>query len=431
MIKTMGAFLSGEDVARKQDVDSTYLKQSEAVSDYVRRAPYDEDQKGIRRDLIKYTDDGILGIRGGYDGTMKNIYDGYNGELTTLRGGYGGNLTGLQSDLTTLFEKDINTLRGTYAGNLSELQTSFNDNIGTWRGGYQGNLGDLQNRFNTDISTLRGNYKGNLSDLQSGFNDNIGILRGTYEGNLSDLQTTLSSNLSNQMTSLRGGYEGNLSGLETKLTTNFNNDINKLRGNYQGNLSELQVNLTDEFNNELTTLRGAYGGNLSDLQGNLTKTFDEQINTLRGGYDGNLSGLRNEYNTKYNTLDQSFNEFKNQTYVNDKADILKKAKEIEDLINQEAGDIKTKFDNDLAAFKADYNKQLGNYALNSRVDGLNKAIDAGLTPEEVLTIKTIINSSNFSNLFNDLKKRGVITDVATPTPAQFLRHLRSRNYIIY
>ena len=33
----MGAFLSGEDVARKQDVQATYLSQSDAVNDYVRK----------------------------------------------------------------------------------------------------------------------------------------------------------------------------------------------------------------------------------------------------------------------------------------------------------------------------------------------------------------------------------------------------------
>ncbi len=270
-----------------------------------------------------------------------------------------------------------------------------------------------------------------MTDLQTGFNDNIKTLKGTYEGNLSDLQSTLSSDYTNRFTSLRGGYEGNLAGLETTLSTNLNTDINKLRGNYQGNLSDLEVNLSNEFNNELTTLRGAYQGNLPDLQTNLTKTFSDELALLKGGYEGNLSGLRNEYNSKYNTIDQSFNEFKNQTYTTDKADILRRAKEIEELINKESSDIKTKFDSDLASFKADYNQRLGNYALNTRVDNLNKTIDSGLTAEEIFNIKTIINSSNFSNLFNDLKKRGVITDTVVPGPATFLRHLRSRNYIIY
>jgi hypothetical protein len=141
--------------------------------------------------------------------------------------------------------------------------------------------------------------------------------------------------------------------------------------------------------------------------------------------------MRTESNSKYATIEQLFNEFKNQTYATDKADLLRRAKEIEDLINTESSDIKTKFDTEIAAFKADYNQRLGNYALNSRVDGLNKAIDAGLTPEEVLTIKTVINSNNFTNLFKDLKNRGIITDTVVPAPAAFLRHLRSRNYIIY
>jgi hypothetical protein len=82
----MGAFLSSEDVARKQDVDSTYLKQSEAVSDYVRRTPYDEDQKGMRSEYQKYTNERITGVRGGYTDTMKKIDDDYN--LADLRLGY-------------------------------------------------------------------------------------------------------------------------------------------------------------------------------------------------------------------------------------------------------------------------------------------------------------------------------------------------------
>jgi hypothetical protein len=45
--------------------------------------------------------------------------------------------------------------------------------------------------------------------------------------------------------------------------------------------------------------------------------------------------MRTESNSKYATIEQLFNEFKNQTYATDKADILRRAKEIEDLINTE------------------------------------------------------------------------------------------------
>jgi len=416
----MGAFLSGEDVARRQDVDSTYLKQSEAVSDYVRRSPYDEDQKGMISGYKKYTDDGIAGVRGGYVGTMKKIDEDYRSDINKLKGGYENNLLFLNTDLSSKFGESINALKGTYNGSLSDLEEAL-------KGTYKGSLSDLETGYNSQFDILKDDYEGNLTKLQQSFKDDVDVLKGTYKGSLSELE----NGYNNQFASLKGTYTGNLSGLETKLSGNLDDAIGKLRGTYTDNLSNLKVNLSNEFNDELVTLKAAYKTDLSVLDSRLTKDISDRDIALRGGYEGNLSSMRTESNSKYATIDQLFNEFKNQTYATDKADILRRAKEIKDLINKESSDIKSKFDTELAAFKADYNQRLGTYALNSRVDNLNKTIDAGLTAEEIFTIKTIINSSNFSNLFKDLKTRGIITDTVVPAPAAFLRHLRSRNYVIY
>ncbi len=348
----MGAFLSGENVARQQDVEANFLSQVDANRDYVRRIPYEEDKNTLRREFTQNINESISGLRGGYNDSLKQMNDDYSNRFNTLRGGY--------------------------QGNLSELNNS------------------LSGKINSDIMNLRGEYT---------------------TGNLSQLQSTLQNNFSNELSTLRGGYEGNLLGLESTLSKNINDNITGLR-----------VNLSDDFNNELTTLRGAYGGNLSDLQTTLRKNFSDDLTALRGEYDGRLSTMTSENNSKYATLEQLFGEFKT-TYDSDKTVILKRADDIEDLINQEASSIKTKFDNELASFRTEYNQKLGNYALNERVEGLNKTIDAGLTPNEVLTIKAIVNSQNFESLFNDLKNRGIIT--TTTTPAQFLRHLRHRNYVFY
>jgi hypothetical protein len=371
----MGAFLSGENVARQQDVEANFLSQVDANRDYVRKIPYEEDKNTLRREFTQNINENISGLRGGYNDSLKQMNDDYSNRFTTLR----GDLSELNNTLSGKINSDIMNLRGEYTtGNLSQLQST------------------LQNNFSNELSTLRGEYT---------------------TGNLSQLQSTLQNNFSNELSTLRGGYEGNLVGLESTLSKNINDNITGLR-----------VNLSDDFNNELTTLRGAYGGNLSDLQTTLRKNFSDDLTALRGEYDGRLSTMTSENNSKYATLEQLFGEFKT-TYDSDKTVIIKRADDIEDLINQEASSIKTKFDNELASFRTEYNQKLGNYALNERVEGLNKTIDAGLTPNEVLTIKAIVNSQNFESLFNDLKNRGIIT--TTTTPAQFLRHLRHRNYVFY
>ena len=387
----MGAFLSSEDVARNDEVEATYLTKTAADSDFVKQGPFNT---------------GIETVRNGYEADIRN-----------LRGGYDRSLSDLKSALEGDYNGKFTGLKGTYTGTMENIYNDYNDKFTGLRDGYNGTLSGLK------------------TDLENDYNGKFVGLKGGYNGTLSGLKTVLENDYGTQIRTLG-------TTLGTTLSDDYNVKFDELKGEYDGTLSDLKSVLEGDYNGKFDALRGDYDETktLKDLDGELRAYSLGQINNLKGDdFKGNLTQFQTLSNTQYATLNQLFTDFKDNTYTPDKASILQRANEIESLINRTATGITSANSKMIEDFKKAYDEKLSEKVNTSRFNEIANSSLTGLSPIDITRIKTIINSNNFTSLYNDLRTRGVINEVpatqgtTTPTTAsaQFLRHLRNRNYMFY
>jgi hypothetical protein len=77
-------------------------------------------------------------------------------------------------------------------------------------------------------------------------------------------------------------------------------------------------------------------------------------------------------------------------------------------------------------------EHLGKYATLAEVTNLNSAVQSGLNAQEVAILKSVLNSTQIDDALTSLGvQRAERTTTNATATAQYLRHLKSRNYVIY
>jgi len=213
--------------------------------------------------------------------------------------------------------------------------------------------------------------------------------------------------LNTQHTDFVSGTFNPLSKQVGTLTTDFNGlrtDVNDNNTAYTTWLEQTYKPLSTDVG----SLRSDYNTLSSTVNGNNTAftTFrDSTFSTVKTDLE-NLQGNYTTLNNNYNTHIGNYNKFE--------ADI-----------NKRLGDDILTLDNKFA-------KELGKYATLAEVNNLNSSVQSGLNAQEVAILKSVLNSTQIDDALTSLgvQKPGRTTTNATTT-AQYLRHLKSRNYVIY
>jgi chromosome segregation ATPase len=229
------------------------------------------------------------------------------------------------------------------------------------------------NPLSTRVGTLRTDVDTLRTDA-NGLRTDVDTLRTDTNGLRTDL-TTLQTNygtLNTNFNSLDSAYNGFV---ENQFNTLLN-QVGELRTNY-ATLSET-VNANNNALNTTAT-------NLETLQG--------QFNTL---------------NTNYNTHIQNYNQF--------------------------SAGIRQDLGSQILALKNEFDSELGTKASLEYVEGLNNAVQSGLSAEEVSAIKDMFKSTEFGDALQSLgikiqrKNQEQNTTTTQTNPSSYLR---TRNYMLY
>lgn len=271
--------------------------------------------------------------------------------------------------------------------------------------------------YDSDIPVLQSNYKsldGKVSGIVTDFTGyktiNDGVVKG-IDSKLTDLST--------QFSGYKTTNDGIVSGIGSKVD-NLYGDYNSYKTSNDGFVKGIDSRLSslnDSYASYKTTNDGLVSGLRTDLK------------TVQGNLNTQIDAYNNFLNTTYkNQVDENIVKFKQ---LNDKyASLQELATQIDTTIVSANNSINQKIDKNQLELENKIESQLANYITRDTYESLNTAVQSGLTPEEVRTIKSIINSNQFKDAYKVLSEKGLVISEksAQIAPAGYLR---SRNYMFY
>jgi hypothetical protein len=228
---------------------------------------------------------------------------------------------------------------------------------------------------------------------------------------------------------------------------NFRAEVNRLVAE-DSKLNTQHTDFVSGTFNPLSTEVGTLRTDVNGLRTNVDANNTAYTNWLEQTYkplSTEVGSLRSDYNTLSSTVDgnnTAFTTFRDSTFSTAATDLKKLQGNYTTLnnnynthignYNKFEADINKRLGDDILTLENKFDAKLGKYATLAEVTNLNSAVESGLNAQEVAILKSVLNSTQIDDALTSLgvQKPGRTTTNAT-TNAQYLRHLKSRNYVIY
>lgn len=207
-------------------------------------------------------------IRGGYEGSMKTLYDLISQTGSSSSGNYTSLLAKLNQEITdrksgdSTLDESLKTetsartsgdtaIRGGYSGSMQDLLTLIN----SVSGGASGDVSSLTAKINQEITDRKTSDNDIITKLNKEISDRGSAdtaIRGGYSGSMQDLVNIINA--------LTGGSEVDLSGIVSKINQEITDRTNadaSIRGGYSNSMQDLYNAIGSQVSSEAVTRKNA------------------------------------------------------------------------------------------------------------------------------------------------------------------------------